>query len=116
MESRDIVRKILEESFPVEVQMVSQSDIEDIIDGVKFQSTTGGSAIDLSNAIDVLSSGAQLILVILQVYLLMKTDLRRKPTKAEVEKKLNDQRIALPESTRLDIIEKTFGELDSSKE
>ena len=82
----ELLFELLKENFPSEYETVGPTNVDDIIKGnVDFIPSEFGSNMDLSSAIGILVAAVTFIKSVLEIYKLIKKDLRRSPKKEDIE-------------------------------
>jgi hypothetical protein len=86
--SQEALVRILEDCYPIEVDYVGPSVLEDIVDGVQFGRSERSSNLDLSSSIEILVAAVTLGKAIMEIYIILRDELQRPPTSTEIKEKL----------------------------
>lgn len=91
MNEHKIVTALLQKYWSNEYEMAGPANIRDIIDGYDdFETAEGGSYIDLTTTLAIVSVVVAGIQTILQVYSLLKERNKEAPTAAEIKVYINN--------------------------
>ena len=85
----DTVVSLLNEFYPAECDIVGPTNVQDVADGVEFVSPEHASAMDLSDAIGTLVIATTFIKTVIDIFVALKTELKRKPKTEEIEIKIS---------------------------
>jgi len=88
MNDNELVIEVLEEAYPVEVEIVGPSNVRYIANGREFVQAPGGNYLDLQTFVVSLTAAAALIKIILEIYILLKRHSPEKPNASQVKKEL----------------------------
>jgi hypothetical protein len=83
------VMEILREEFPIECETVGPTNLQDIVEAeVDFIPAEEGSYMDVGDAIGALALAATFVKTVVDMYIVLKKELGRKPQKHEIEVKI----------------------------
>ena len=86
---KDMVVSLLNEFYPAECEMAGPTNVQDVVDGAEFISPEHASAMDLSDAIGTLIIATTFIKTVVDIFVALKTELKRKPKVEEIEIKIS---------------------------
>ena len=84
-----IVLNLLNEFYSAECEIVGPTNVQDVADGAEFVSPEHASAMDLSDAIGTLIIATTFIKTVVDIFVVLKTELKRKPKTEEIEIKIS---------------------------
>jgi len=89
MELNLFVTKLLKKHFLNECTTVGPTNLKDIVEStVNFKSPKFGSSLDLENSIQILIVASTFIKIVVDLYITIKKEKSRNPSKAEIKERL----------------------------
>jgi len=82
----------LKELFPDELFLLGPAVLEDLLEGYSnFKQTQKGSNLDQSAVVNLIASSVALITAAIELYIVLKKDLGRKPSISEIKESVNEK-------------------------
>jgi len=88
MNDNELVIEVLEEAFPIEVDLVGPTYLGYIVEGTEFLRVVGGNLIDLQTVIVALIPAATFIKLVLEIFYMLREKSKTKPSKDVITKEV----------------------------